>query len=71
MAEEPPQRPFRVTLTKSLGAGTLAFTTDVHAYGEQEAFRKATSIYHEAVRDLGEAPVDWKFEFEDAQIQAT
>ncbi|MBK1670779.1 hypothetical protein CKO28_22435 [Rhodovibrio sodomensis] len=71
MAEEPPQRPFRVTLTKPLGKGTLAFTTDVHAYGEQEAFRKATTLYHEAVRDLGEAPVDWKFAFEDAQIRAT
>jgi hypothetical protein len=71
MAEEPPQRPFRVTLTKPLGTGTLAFSTDVHAYGEQEAFRKATGIYHEAVRGLGEAPVDWKFEFEDAQIQGT
>ena len=71
MAEEPPKRPFRVTLTKPLGEGTLAFTTNVHAFGEQEAFRKATGLYHEAVRDLGEAPVDWKFEFEDAQIQAT
>jgi hypothetical protein len=71
MAEEPPKRPFRVTLTKPLGAGTLSFTTNVSAFGEQEAFRKATGLYHEAVRDLGEAPVDWKFEFEDAQIQGT
>ena len=71
MAEEPPKRPFRVTLTKPLGEGTLAFTTNVQAHGEQEAFRKATGLYHEAVRDLGEAPVDWKFEFEDARIQGT
>lgn len=70
MAEEPPMKQYRVTLTKPLGQGTLAFTTDVSAFKEDEAFRKATTVYHDAVRNLGEAPIDWKFEFEDAEIQS-
>lgn len=69
MSEEPPMREYTVTLRKPLGQGTLAFSTQVSAFSEAEAFRKATRIYHEAVADLGEAPVDWAFQFEDSQVQ--
>jgi hypothetical protein len=69
MSDEPPMRDYRVVLHKPLAKGTLAFTTDVSAFSEAEAFRKATTVYHEAVSGLGEAPIDWSFAFEDAEVQ--
>jgi hypothetical protein len=69
MSDEPPMRDYQVVLRKPLAKGTLSFATEVSAFSEAEAFRKATTVYHEAVSGLGEAPVDWSFAFEDAEVQ--